>query len=103
MLSFCPGCILDDERARLYAKILNKGFAVRLAFAAMVFGESSEALFWLQLPRALNHLINKSLIKQPQKKSVPDPVLEVDVLTEITSGGKTLPGSDRRESLVSRV
>ncbi|XP_010687946.2 uncharacterized protein LOC104902003 [Beta vulgaris subsp. vulgaris] len=93
------GCILDDERARLYAKILNKGFAVRLAFAAMVFGESSEALFWLQLPRALNHLINKSLIKQPQKKSVPDPVLEVDVLTEITSGGKTLPGSDRRESL----
>ena len=94
------GCILDDERARLYAKIMNKGSSVRLAFAAMIFGESAEALFWLQLPRALNHLINKSLIKQPQKNTLSDPVLQVDDLTEITSCGKTLPGSDRRESLV---
>ncbi|XP_057538802.1 uncharacterized protein LOC130816161 isoform X1 [Amaranthus tricolor] len=93
------GCILDDERARLYAKIMNKGSSVRLAFAAMIFGESAEALFWLQLPRALNHLINKSLIKQPQKNTLSDPVLQVDDLTEITSCGKTLPGSDRRESL----
>lgn len=96
------GCILDDERARLYAKIMNKGSAVRLAFAAMIFGESSEALFWLQLPRALNHLIKKSLIKLPQRKSAPEPVPQVDeaaLLTEITSVNKSLPGSDRREAL----
>lgn len=96
------GCILDDERARLYAKIMNKGSAVRLAFAATIFGESSEALFWLQLPRALNHLINKTLSKPLQKKSVPEVVSQVDeaaLLTRITSGGKSLPGSDRRESL----
>ncbi|KAL2929681.1 WD repeat-containing protein 11 [Bienertia sinuspersici] len=96
------GSILDDERARLYAKILNKGSAVRFAFASMIFGESSEALFWLQLPRALNHLINNSLIKQSQRKSAPEPVSQVDevaLLTEIKSGGRSLPGSDRRESL----
>ncbi|XP_021741757.1 WD repeat-containing protein 11-like [Chenopodium quinoa] len=96
------GCILDDERARLYAKIMYKGSAVRLAFAAMIFGESSEALFWLQLPRALNHLINKSPIKLPQRKSMPDPAPQVDevaLLTEIKSGGNSLPGSERRESL----
>ncbi|KAL9242449.1 hypothetical protein vseg_016442 [Gypsophila vaccaria] len=97
------GCILDDERARLYAKVMNKGFAMRLAFAATIFGETFEALFWLQLPRALNHLINKSRVKLPPKKSVFEPAAQVDeaaaLLTRITSSGKAMPGSDRRDAL----
>ncbi|GMH27310.1 hypothetical protein Nepgr_029153 [Nepenthes gracilis] len=94
------GCILDDERARLYAKILNKGSAVRFAFAATIFGESSEALFWLQLPRAVNYLINKSLNKSPQKASLPASVSQLDdtaVLTRITSGGKSSSGPGKRD------
>ncbi|KAK9706192.1 hypothetical protein RND81_07G110100 [Saponaria officinalis] len=97
------GCILDDERARLYAKVMNKGFAMRLAFAATIFGETFEALFWLQLPRALNHLINKSRVKLPQQKPVLESAVQVDeaaLLTRISSGGgRVLPGSDRRDSL----
>ncbi|CAA6672652.1 unnamed protein product [Spirodela intermedia] len=54
------GCLLDTERARLYASIVNKSSATRFAFAAAMFGEFSEALFWLQLPKALYYLINKS-------------------------------------------
>ncbi|XP_074269146.1 uncharacterized protein LOC141592404 isoform X1 [Silene latifolia] len=96
------GCILDDERARLYASVMNKSSAMRLAFAATIFGETFEGLFWLQLPRALNHLINKSRIKLPPRKSALEPASQVDevaMLTRITSGGKSLPGSDRRDSL----
>ncbi|GAB4832842.1 hypothetical protein Ancab_006857 [Ancistrocladus abbreviatus] len=96
------GCILDDERARLYAKIVNKGSAMRFAFAATIFGECSEALFWLQLPRALNHLINKSVNKSPQKASAlasVGPLDDAAMLTRITSGGKSMSGSGRREAL----
>ena len=84
---------------------MNKGCAARLAFAALIFGELSEALFWLQLPRALYHLINQSLNKSSQKTPVPEEntpqVDEAALLTKITSGGRSLPGFDRRESLVS--
>ncbi|KAE8698360.1 histidine kinase 3-like [Hibiscus syriacus] len=52
-----------EGRARLYATIVNKGCAARFAFAAATFGEVSEALFWLQLPRAMNHFMNK-LVKR---------------------------------------
>lgn len=96
------GCLLDDERARLYTKVVNKGCAARLAFAAIIFGELSEALFWLHLPRALYHLINQSLSKSNQKTSVPEAACQVDeaaLLTKITSGGRSLPGLDRRELL----
>lgn len=64
------GCILDDERAELYSTVVNNGSAVRFAFAAAIFGESLEALFWLQLPRALSRLMNKSV----NKSSEEDPV-----------------------------
>lgn len=64
------GCILDDERADLYSTVVNSGSAVRFAFAAAIFGESSEALFWLQLPRALSHLMNKSVNKSSQKDPI---------------------------------
>ncbi|KAK4257414.1 hypothetical protein QN277_007007 [Acacia crassicarpa] len=85
------GCILDDERAKLYASVVNKGCALRFAFAAAMFGESSEALFWLQLPQALKHLMNKLLNKPLSKGHVSEPFLEVDekaMLSRITSKGK---------------
>lgn len=39
--------------------MVNKGCAARFAFAAALFGEFSEALFWLQLPQALCHLLDR--------------------------------------------
>ncbi|KAF7152680.1 hypothetical protein RHSIM_Rhsim01G0066800 [Rhododendron simsii] len=91
------GCILDDERARLYASIVHKGFAARFAFAAAIFGESAEALFWLQLPKALDHLLNKLVNKSPQKAPVPASNPELDdasMLSRITSKGKSISGTD---------
>ncbi|KAK6941674.1 hypothetical protein RJ641_027051 [Dillenia turbinata] len=94
------GCILDDERARLYASIAKKGSAVRFAFAAAIFGESSEALFWLQLPHALTHLMNKLVNKSPTP--VPVSSIEVDdtfILRRITSKGKSVPETGKRDIL----
>jgi hypothetical protein len=47
------GRLLDEERKEQYAAICRQGVATRCAFAAAQFGEYSEAVFWLQLPRAL--------------------------------------------------
>ena len=44
---------MDEERTEQYAAICRQGVATRCAFAAAQFGEYSEAVFWLQLPRAL--------------------------------------------------
>ncbi|XP_059635123.1 uncharacterized protein LOC132277309 isoform X2 [Cornus florida] len=96
------GCILDDDRVRLYATLVNKGSAVRFAFSAAIFGETSEALFWLQLPRALNHLINKLVNKSSQKapKSASTPELdEASMLSRITSKGKSIPGTGKMDAL----
>ncbi|KAK4764333.1 hypothetical protein SAY87_013771 [Trapa incisa] len=96
------GCILDEERTRLYATVVNKGCYVRFAFAAAVFGETSEAIFWLQLSRALNHLMNKLIKKPQQKDNVPASVPEVDesgMLSRITSKGKSMPGSTTQDPL----
>lgn len=85
------GCILDDERAKLYASVVNKGCAIRFAFAAAMFGESSEALFWLQLPQALKHLTNKLLNKPPLTGHVIESFRNVDetsIMSRITSKGK---------------
>ncbi|PRQ46333.1 putative transcription factor WD40-like family [Rosa chinensis] len=95
------GCILDDERAKLYAKVVNKGCSVRFAFAAAIFGESSEALFWLQLPHALNYLMNKSINKSPQKATVSASVPELDdasMLSRITSKGKSVSGREKKDA-----
>ncbi|GMI88606.1 hypothetical protein like AT3G33530 [Hibiscus trionum] len=95
------GCIFDEERARLYATIVNKGCAARFAFAAATFGEVSEALFWLQLPRAMNHLMKK-LVKRSLEKT---PILENPVhhdtalLSRITSKGKSTPETGWRDAL----
>ncbi|KAA8523002.1 hypothetical protein F0562_009425 [Nyssa sinensis] len=96
------GCILDDERARLYATVVNKGSAVRFAFAAATFGESSEALFWLQLPHAFTHLMNKLINKSSQKAPEPASTPQIDdtsILSRITSKGKSMPGTGKRDAL----
>lgn len=96
------GSILDDERGRLYTAIVNKGSAARFAFAAAMFGEFSEALFWLQLPRALNHLMNKLLNKSTEKPLFPASVQELgdtSMLGSITSKGRT----ENRPALVSDI
>ncbi|TVU33503.1 hypothetical protein EJB05_25326 [Eragrostis curvula] len=63
------GCILDDGRARLYSSIVNKGTYARFAFAAAIFGDIQEALFWLQLPQALHHFLDKSTSRSSEKIS----------------------------------
>ena len=101
-LVLAQGCILDDERARLYATIVNKGCAARFAFAAATFGEVSEALFWLQLPRAINHLMNKLVNKSPQKAPISAPNSDLDdtsLLSRITSKGKSTSGAGRKDAL----
>jgi WD repeat-containing protein 11 len=54
------GCIIDEERAREYDKVVKRGVTGRFAFAAAIFGELPEAYFWLQLPHALLHFLEKS-------------------------------------------
>ncbi|MBA0764375.1 hypothetical protein Gotri_013731 [Gossypium trilobum] len=85
--------LLLKERARLYATIVNKGCAARFAFAAATFGEVSEALFWLQLPRAMNHLMSKLVKKSPEKVPfLEDSELDdTALLSRITSKGKLAP------------
>nr|BAJ97189.1 predicted protein [Hordeum vulgare subsp. vulgare] len=61
------GCILDDGRAGLYSTIVNKGTCARFAFAAAIFGDFQEALFWLQLPQALQHSLDKSTSRSSEK------------------------------------
>ncbi|KAI3781932.1 hypothetical protein L2E82_11960 [Cichorium intybus] len=79
------GCVLDDERVRQYATIINKGCAARFSFAAAIFGETLEACFWSQLPRALKHslnmMANKSLQKAPVK--LPSTIDESSLLSRM--------------------
>ncbi|XP_057768049.1 uncharacterized protein LOC130988263 [Salvia miltiorrhiza] len=88
-------CLLDDERVRLYSKVAKRGSTLRLAFAAAVFGESMEALFWLQLPCALNHLMNKLANKSPQQgpHTAQNRDIDASVLSRISSKRKSLPES----------
>ncbi|CAI0629290.1 unnamed protein product [Linum tenue] len=96
------GCILDDEVAKLYATVVNKGSAVRFAFAAAIFGEASEALFWMQLPRAVKHLMSKLVSKSPLKSALSATVAELDgavMLTRIISREKSLVTMGNTDSL----
>lgn len=97
------GCILDDARAKLYSKLVHKGSALRFGFAAAIFGESSEALFWLQLPSALNHLMNKLANKSPQRgrSSASVDLDEASMLNRITSKGKSVRRTGKKEAFVN--
>lgn len=90
---------------RLYTKVVRKGSTLRLAFAAAIFGESMEALFWLQLPHALNHLMNRLVNKSTQKGPHTARASEIDeasMLSRISSKGKSAPGSGKNV-LVSQI
>ena len=84
----------------MYATIVNTGSAARFAFAAATFGEVSEALFWLQLPRAINHLMNKLVNKSP-KKAPNSELDDTSLLSRITSKGKSTPKTGWRDAFVS--
>ncbi|PKA64675.1 hypothetical protein AXF42_Ash007422 [Apostasia shenzhenica] len=93
------GCILDDERIRSYAAIVKKGSAARFAFAAAIFGEFSEALFWLQLPHALAHAVDESAKRSPQEASQAASLSEsesIAMLNRITSREKSASGRRRK-------
>ncbi|KAH0651688.1 hypothetical protein KY284_031600 [Solanum tuberosum] len=96
------GCILNDEMVRLYAGLVDKGSTIRFAFAAAIFGEPMEALFWLQLPRALNYwmkrLTNKSPARVPQSASTSE-LDEVSMLNRISSKGKSGTETGKNNSL----
>ncbi|KAL1823733.1 hypothetical protein ACET3Z_010511 [Daucus carota] len=72
------GSILDDERVNIYNTLVDKGSIMRFAFAAVIFGEYPEALFWLLLPRALKHWITKIVSKSHQKAQVSAPTSDVN-------------------------
>ncbi|CAH9136138.1 unnamed protein product [Cuscuta epithymum] len=99
------GCILDNEIRRLYGSIVNKGSAVRLAFSAAIFGEPMEALFWLQLPNAINHWMKKLGNKSPVKvsQSTAPELDEETMLNRISSKGKVTPGSQERNEGKSKL
>ncbi|XP_076936637.1 uncharacterized protein LOC143603842 [Bidens hawaiensis] len=85
-------CVLDDERVRQYASILNKGSAARFSFAAAIFGETLEAYFWLQLPHALKHLLNMLSNKSLKRAPVKLPTTSVDdtaILTRMFTKGRS--------------
>ncbi|KAM0041104.1 putative transcription factor WD40-like family [Helianthus debilis subsp. tardiflorus] len=90
------GCILDDERVRQYATIINKGSAARFSFAAAIFGETLEAYFWLQLPHALKHLLNMLANKSLKRAPVKYPSTSIDdtsILTRTFTKGRSVAGS----------
>ncbi|XP_076929183.1 uncharacterized protein LOC143593436 [Bidens hawaiensis] len=90
------GCVLDDERVRQYASVLNKGSAARFSFAAAIFGEPLEAYFWLQLPRALKHMLNMLSNKSLKRAPVKLPTTSIDdtaILTRMFTKGRSKPVS----------
>ncbi|XP_073275016.1 uncharacterized protein [Primulina huaijiensis] len=93
------GCLLDDDKVRLYSKVVQKDSSLRLAIAAAIFGDSMETLFWLQLPRALNFLMIKKANKAPQNVPTSAQTPEIDeasMLSRISSKGKSVPGSGKK-------
>ncbi|CAE6012980.1 unnamed protein product [Arabidopsis arenosa] len=88
------GCLLDDEKAKLYSSLVNKSCAARFAFAAAIFGETSEALFWLQLPYAMKHVVNKTATKSSKKHFE-----ETATLCKTSSKGPSSTGFEKNGSL----
>ncbi|CAL9234326.1 unnamed protein product [Arabidopsis halleri] len=88
------GCLLDDEKAKLYSSLVNKGCAARFAFAAAIFGETSEALFWLQLPYAMKHVVKKTATKSSKKHFE-----ETATLSKTSSKGPSSTGFEKNGAL----
>ncbi|KAJ4872030.1 Transducin family protein / WD-40 repeat family protein [Raphanus sativus] len=88
------GCLLDDEKVRLYSSLVNKGYAARFAFTAAIFGETSEAFFWLKLPCAMNYEVNNITSKVSTKHFE-----EATMLNKTTSKGSSASGFEKIGSL----
>lgn len=77
---------------------------MRFAFAAAMFGETAESLFWLQLPCALNHLMKK-LVNKPVHKahvSMTGPEFgDTSILSRIASKEKLVLGTEKKDAFVS--
>lgn len=85
---------------------MNKGSAVRFAFAAAIFGDISEALFWLQLPQALHHSLDKSSNKYPKEASQSISVSEaesVSILNRIASRERSVAGKTTKDTVVISI
>lgn len=92
------GCLLDDEKVKLYSSLVNKGYAARFAFTAAIFGETSEAFFWLKLPCAMNYEVNSITSKVSTKHFE-----EATMLTKTTSNESSASGFEKIGSLVSNL
>lgn len=82
---------------------MNKGSAARFAFAAALFGEFSEALFWLQLPHALKHLMRR-LLKSSQSVSSSEADESEDTCntrSSVLSNRNSVPETGKSDTLVS--
>lgn len=91
------GHLLDRELAGSYSSIVNKGCAARSAFAAAIFGEFSEAFFWLQLPLALRHSLDKEVKKSFHgDSSTVSEAVNISKLIEVTS---TVNSAARKDHL----
>ncbi|KAG2331850.1 hypothetical protein Bca52824_003030 [Brassica carinata] len=88
------GCLLDDEKVKLYSSLVNKGYAARFAFTAAIFGETSEAFFWLKLPCAMNYEVNNITSKVSTKHFE-----EATMLTKTTSNESSALGFEKIGSL----
>lgn len=78
----------------MYASIADRGSAARFAFAAAIFGEFSEALFWLQLPHALSHFVDKSAYRthETSQSAQVSVAPSASIPNKIASKGKRLAG-----------
>ncbi|CAH8386239.1 unnamed protein product [Eruca vesicaria subsp. sativa] len=88
------GCLLDDEKVKLYSSLVNKGYAARFAFTSAIFGETSEAFFWLKLPCAMNYEDNRITSKVSTKHFE-----EATMLNKITLKGPSASGFEKFGSL----
>lgn len=95
------GCILDDDKATQYANVVNRSSAMRFGFAAGLFGDFMEALFWMQLPNALKYYMNMSKSHQKSQKSASFELDEAAMLSRISSKGKPAAGTLKKQELGS--
>lgn len=96
-MGYLPGHLLDRELAGLYSSIVNKGCAARSAFSAAIFGEFPEAFFWLQLPLALRHSLDKEVkLSFHEDNSTVSEAVNMSKLIEVAS---TVNSAARKDHL----
>ncbi|XP_057818736.2 uncharacterized protein LOC131031599 isoform X2 [Cryptomeria japonica] len=99
------GRLFNNDRIRRYTSLLGKGCTARFAFAAIHFGEFSEALFWLQLPHILSCLTEKIHEKSlKQTKSIkPSAELTTSEALHIAKSTRRIASLKERKDEVSDI